>query len=159
MRFNVLYITVFFIPRFNENFFQPYFDRVDNTYTSFTNSTAVIRSGFSVVGQTTIARRLKAVRAISHIFFKSMIWLTERLADDELIFIVETSSSLSKWFQPSKQSPSTRKMSTNVTAHTVCTWISSTTKVSATSFSREQRALQNMTPRKGSIISVDSFTG
>ena len=105
------------------------------------------------VGRTTIARRLEAVRAISQIFFKSMNWLTEGLADDEhgLIFIDETSSSMSRWFQPSKQSPSTRKMSMNDTAHMVCTWISSTRKVSATSFSRDQRALRNMTSRRGSI--------
>ena len=83
------------------------------TYTGFTRSTAVIRSGSSVVGRTTIARRLEAVRAISQIFFKCMNWLTEGLADDEhgLIFIVETSSSMPRWFQPSKKSPSTRKMS------------------------------------------------
>ena len=50
MRFNVLYITVFFIPWFNEKFFQPYFDCLDNTYTGFARSTAVIWSGSSVVG-------------------------------------------------------------------------------------------------------------
>ena len=78
----------------------------------------------------TIARRLEAVRAISHIFFKSMNWLTEGLADDEHghTFIVETSFSMSRWFQPSKQSPSTRKIAMKVTAYTVCTWISSTRK-------------------------------
>ena len=93
-------------------------------------------------------------------FFKSMNWLTKGLADDEhgLIFILETSSLMSRWFQPSKQSPSTRKMSMKDTAHTVCTWISSTRKVFATSFSRDRRALRNMTPRKGSIRSVDSFS-
>ena len=62
---------------------QHYFDRLDNTYRGFTRLTAVFRFGSSVVGQMTIARRLEAVRAISHIFFKSMNWLTEGLADDE----------------------------------------------------------------------------
>ena len=150
MRFNVLYITVFFIPWFNEKFFQPYFDCLDNTYTGFARSTAVIWSGSSVVGQMTIARWLKTVRAISHIFLKSMSCLTEGLADydHELIFIVETSSSMSRWFQPSKQSPSTRNMSMKNPAHTVCTWISSTRKVSATSFSRHRRVLE-LTPKIG----------
>ena len=139
--------SLYFLSRdLTEQFFQPYFDRLDNTYTGFTRSTAVIRSGSSVVGQMAIARRLEAVRAISHIFFKSMNWLTEGLADDDhgLIFIVETSSSMSRWFQPFKQSPSTQKMSMKDTAHTVCIWISS--------------ALRNMTPRKGSIRSVQSFS-
>ena len=57
---------------------------------------------------------------------------------------------MSRWFQPSKQGPSTRKMSMKDTALTVCTWILSTRKVSATSFSRDRRALRNMTPQKGS---------
>ena len=152
--------SLYFLSRdLTKCFFKHYFDRLDNTYTGFTRSTAVIRSGFSV-GQMRIARRLEAVRAISHIFFNSMNWLTEGLADDEhgLIFIVETSSLISSWFQPSKQSPSTRKMSMKDTAHTLCTWISSTRKVSATSFSRDRRALRNMTLRKGLIRSVDSFS-
>ena len=75
----------------------PYmFIRLDNTYTGFACSTAVIRSGSSVVGEMTIARRLEAVRANSHIFFKSMTCLTEGLAGDDhgLIFIVETSFSV-----------------------------------------------------------------
>ena len=57
------------------------------------------------------------------LYIESMYRLTERLADDEhgLIFIVEASSSMSRWFQPSKQIPSTRKMSMNDTTHTVCT--------------------------------------
>ena len=98
-----------------ENFFSHYFDRLDNAYTGFTRSTAVIRFGSSVVGQMTIASRLGAVRASSHIFFKTMNWVTEGLADDEhgLILIVGTSSLkplMSRWFQPSKESPSTRKM-------------------------------------------------
>ena len=84
------------------------------------------------------------VRNMRNRTFVSKTWIGSH-ADDEhgLIFIVETSSSLSWWFQPSKQSPSTRKMSMNDTAHTVCTWISSTRKVSATSFSRDRRALRN----------------
>ena len=53
-----------------------------------------------------------------------------------LIFIVETPSSMSRWYQPSKQSPSTRKMSMKDTAYTVCTWISSMRKVSATNTSQ-----------------------
>ena len=54
---------------------------------------------------------LSAIRAIPHIFFKSMNSFTEGLADDNhgLIFNVKTSSSMSRWFQPSKKSPSTRK--------------------------------------------------
>ena len=52
---------------------QPYFDRLDNTYTGFARSTVVIRYGSSVVGQMTTARRFEALRAISHIFSKA--WL------------------------------------------------------------------------------------
>ena len=67
--------SLYFLSRdLTEQFFQPFFDRLDNTYTGFTRSTAVIRSGSSVVSQMTIARRLEAVCAISHIFFKTMNW-------------------------------------------------------------------------------------
>ena len=73
MHFNVLYITVFLSRDLMINFFQPYFDRLNNTYTGFAHSTAVIRYGSSVAGQMTTARRFEAVRTILHIFSKA--WL------------------------------------------------------------------------------------
>ena len=160
MHFNVLYISVFFIPWFNEKIFstllRPFgqhlygFRALDRGYS--------IRL-FSCWPNDNCSSIRSGTCDFAH-FFKSMTCLTEGLSDDDhgLIFSVDTSSSMSRWFQPSKQSPSMRKMSMNDTTHTVCLWISSTRNVSATSFSRDRRALRNMTPRKISIRSVDSFS-